>query len=260
MNSSTIDVVMIGAGNLATHSSNALVENGIRILQVYSRTEISAKDLALKLSSDYTTDIASLNPHASLYIIAVKDDAIAPLIEKMPRTESLVVHMAGSIPMDVFSGKLQNYGVMYPLQTFSKKVSVNFAEIPVFVEANTPENLEKLKQVAGKISTRVYSATSAERQLLHLSAVFGCNFVNFMYDIASQIVGQAGFEFETLVPLIMETARKAVHSGNPHEVQTGPAVRNDQAVLQKHMNLLSSRPDLQEVYKVLSENIGKCRL
>ena len=47
-------IVLIGAGNVATHLGIALQKAGCLILQVYSRTEESASALAARLSVDYT--------------------------------------------------------------------------------------------------------------------------------------------------------------------------------------------------------------
>jgi len=250
-------IVSIGAGNLSTHLSIALQNAGFEIAQIYSRTETSAKKLAGILHAPYTTEADVIIKDASLYIISVSDDAIELLAERLTFTEGLVVHTAGSVPMDVFAGKLKNYGVLYPLQTFSKLRPIAFSEIPVFIEANTKKNLQKLRMVAQAISHKIYDASSEERMKLHLAAVFGCNFVNSLYRLSAQIAQQAGFDFSVLSPLILETAQKAVASGNPKEVQTGPAVRNDLNVMRKHLEMLAFRPEWKEFYVLLSEYIMK---
>jgi predicted short-subunit dehydrogenase-like oxidoreductase (DUF2520 family) len=159
--------------------------------------------------------------------------------------------------MDIFAGKFPNCGVLYPLQTFSKSRPVDFTGIPVFIEANTPGNLQQLRAIAGAISQKVYCASSSERMQLHLAAVFGCNFVNHLYHLSAQIAQQAGFDFDALSPLILETACKAIASGNPQQVQTGPAVRGDRNVTDKHLELLAAHPEWKAIYAMLSESIGK---
>ena len=252
-------IVFIGAGNLATHLSQALKNTGCEIVQIFSRTEASAGKLAETLQVPFTTDISHIVTNAFLYIISVSDDAVESLVEHLPLTDQLVVHTAGSLPMSIFTGKLSNYGVLYPLQTFSKMRPVDFSHIPFFIEANTPDNLQLLGNVVGTVSGKVYHATSELRMQLHLAAVFGCNFVNHLYHLAAQIAQQAGFGFGVLSPLILETAYKAVASGNPQNVQTGPAVRSDQGVMRKHIELLATRPEWQEIYMMLSKNIAKVK-
>jgi len=248
-------IVFIGAGNLSTHLSKAFQNAGFEIAQVYSHTEKSANELAKKLQTQYTTNTDHIAKDASLYIISVSDDAIESLVEKLTFTDGLVVHTAGSVSMDVFAGKLKNYGVLYPLQTFSKLRPVNFSDMPVFIEANTAENLNKLRTIAKAISLKIYDASSEKRMQLHLAAVFGCNFVNHLYHLSAQIAQQAGFDFSVLTPLILETAQKAIVSGTPKEVQTGPAARNDLKVMRKHIEMLASQPEWKKIYAMLSENI-----
>ncbi len=252
-------IVFIGAGNVATHLSKALQDAGFDIVQIYSRTETSAKELANLLHTPYTTNINHITGDASLYIISVSDDAVGSLLGSLDLAGRLIVHTAGSVPMDVFAGKLENYGVLYPLQTFSKSRPVDFAGIPLFIEANTPGNLQQIRTVAGEISQKVYCASSVERMQLHLAAVFGCNFVNHLYHISAQIAQQAGFNFDVLSPLILETACKVIASGNPKQVQTGPAARGDRGVMDKHMELLAAHPEWKEIYTILSESIGKVK-
>jgi predicted short-subunit dehydrogenase-like oxidoreductase (DUF2520 family) len=252
-------IVSIGAGNLSVHLSKSLQDAGFEIVQIYSRTETSAKELAGLLKTKYTADPGCVVDDADLYIIAVSDDAIESVADRLSLTDGLVVHTAGSVPMSVFAGKMKNCGVLYPLQTFSKSRPVNFADIPVLIEANTPDNLHGLRMVAQAISRRVYDASSAERMQLHLAAVFGCNFVNCLYYMSAQIAQQAGFDFSVLSPLIIETAQKALASGNPEDVQTGPAARNDRNVMRKHSELLDSHPEWKELYAIMSENIRKMK-
>lgn len=143
-------IVFIGAGNLATHLSMALQQAGYDVAQVYSRTEDSAQRLAGKLKCGMTTRIEELYNDADIYIFSVSDSALEKLIDKVPRCEeALYLHTAGSIPMSVFSGKCRRYGVLYPLQTFSKNRDVQFDEIPVFIEGSSPETTVTL-QKSGK--------------------------------------------------------------------------------------------------------------
>lgn len=100
----------------------------------------------------------------------------------------MLVHTAGSIPMSVWEGHAERYGVFYPMQTFSKQREVKFQEVPFFVEAKRPEDVELLKAVAATLSEKVYEASSEQRKSLHLAAVFICNFTNHMYALAADLL------------------------------------------------------------------------
>jgi predicted short-subunit dehydrogenase-like oxidoreductase (DUF2520 family) len=248
-----MEIVIIGAGNVATHLSKALVKAGNNIKQIYSRTEVSAKTLAKELNIDYTTNIESIDNEADLYIFSVSDNAIPELALKLDIKDKNVVHTAGSVPLSVLKGA-KNYGVFYPLQTFSKSREVNFKEIPLCIEANNNEFNQTLTELAGQISKSVWQIDSVQRKRLHLSAVFACNFVNHMYALAKDLLSHEEIDFEILYPLIKETAIKATTMG-PKLAQTGPALRNDTESLEKHIELLSSYPEIQKIYRTISESI-----
>ncbi|WP_018668359.1 Rossmann-like and DUF2520 domain-containing protein [Bacteroides gallinarum] len=251
-------VVFIGAGNLATNLAKALYYKGFRIVQVYSRTEESARTLAQAVEAAYTTDLASVAADAQLYIVALKDAAFVRMLPEIVagRENALWVHTAGSIPMNVWAGRVERYGVFYPMQTFSRQRMADFRQIPVFVESNSAEDARFLKDIASALSGKVYEATSEQRKSLHLAAVFACNFTNHMYTLAAGLLEKYGLPFEVMLPLIDETARK-VHELEPRLAQTGPAVRYDENVIGEHLQMLAGEPQMQELYKLISESIHR---
>ncbi len=253
-----MDIVFLGAGNLAFHLSQALREAGNRVVQVYSRTMKSAAELADLLNCEATNNAAEIVEIADLYIIAVSDDAIKNVIDNFNIGGKNIVHTAGSIDIDVLSAA-KNYGVFYPLQTFSKKLPVDFREIPVCVEADNNNFRDTLLALAKQISDNVWQISSEERRYLHLSAVFVCNFVNHLYSISENIMREKNLDFKILLPLIKETVNKAV-SMSPKLAQTGPAMRNDRKTMEKHSNLLISQPDLKQIYEIISKHIHEFHL
>ena len=252
-------IVILGAGNVATHLSIALYKAGFNIQCVYSQTIQSAERLAKKLHSSFTNNFEQIPRNADLYIISVKDEVIVDIIRHLNFESGAVVHTAGSVSMDIFQGVYENYGVFYPLQTFSKSRELEFSEIHIYVEANNSELENKLIQLAHSLSNDVSVVDSDKRKMLHLAAVFACNFVNHMYSIAAEILNDHDISFKSLIPLIKETAYKAVHS-DPRRVQTGPALRNDQNVIQMHMEMLKKYPEFDNIYKFVSESIYELNL
>ena len=249
------NVVLIGAGNLATQLALALQENGIQVKQVYSRTAESAKELAGKLNCAYTNDLSKLFPEADLYVIAVKDSAIQKILENLSLDENrIIVHTAGSVPMQILDGFTKNFGVFYPLQTFSKSRKVDFSVIPICIEANHPSNLMKLQKLAGRLTDSVHQINSNERKTLHLAAVFTNNFVNHFYTLGAEILLDKKLNFDLLKPLISETAAK-IENMDPVESQTGPAKRNDQTIISSHLKMLHDKPEYQKIYSFVTESI-----
>ena len=248
-------IVLIGAGNLATHLGKALHAAGHDMVQVFSRTMQSAETLASLLDAEPLTDMAQVRDDADVYIFSVKDSALEQLISQLCGGEKKVfLHTAGSMPMSVFRGKALHYGVLYPMQTFSKQREVDFSIIPCFIEANDEFAQKQIEGLAVQISHRVYQLSSEDRRYLHLSAVFACNFANHCYAVSQELLQQHGIPFDVMLPLIDETAAK-VHGMTPKEAQTGPAVRYDENVIGKQIQLLENQPYFQKIYDCMSKSI-----
>lgn len=249
-------IIFIGAGNLATHLAKAFYRKGFRIVQVYSRTKESARTLAQAVEAEYTTELTDIVLDGQLYIVSLKDTALVQLLPEIVqgKEHALWVHTAGSIPMSIWEGQVERYGVFYPMQTFSKQREVNFREIPVFIESHLPEDVRLLKMIASVLSDKVYEANSEQRKSLHLAAVFTCNFTNHMYALAADLLKKYQLPFDVMLPLIDETARK-VHELEPRVAQTGPAMRYDENVINEHLQMLTDEPNMQELYRLISCSI-----
>lgn len=245
-----------GAGNVAWHLANRLKAKGFSISRIWSRDIANAQSLAGSCGAEACEDISSLGQETDLIIIAVADKAIAEIAAGLGHYEGMLVHTAGSVPMDILAKHAENYGVLYPLQTFSKGIPVDLHSVPFFTEASSEELLQALNLVAQSLSAKVHFADSRQRLMLHTAAVFANNYTNLMYVISHDILSGSGLPADALHPLMLETARKAV-SGDPLSMQTGPARRNDTPTLEKHLAALASNPEYAELYKLLASIISK---
>ena len=250
-----MNIVMIGAGNLATQLSLALKESGQNILQVYSRTENHAQELAEKMGCAYTHHIDEISKKGDIYILSVKDDALSGIAATICgyNKKAVFIHTAGSVPMDIFKNHATHYGVLYPMQTFSKNRKVDFRPIPCFLEASDGQTLELLQQLAATISDHVEMADSEKRKKLHLAAVFACNLTNHCYRLAERVLEAEQIDFHLYLPLIHETANK-VTTLSPKEAQTGPMVRYDTGVMNRQLELISDERTRQ-IYRLMAESI-----
>ncbi len=246
------NIVVIGSGNVATHLAQKLYEIGFSILQVFSNTVANAELLANAVSAEAICDYKAIDTTADLYVICITDSFIQEFVDRLEFEPSLIVHTAGSIPMSVLK-RFKNYGVFYPLQTFSKERALNFKTIPFCIEANNKYSKELLYTLGAKISDTVVDMSSEQRKHCHLAAVFANNFVNHLYTISEYILDEKGITFDVLKPLIVETAMK-VQKLSPSQAQTGPAVRNNKQVMQSHLEQLSS-PELKKIYSFVTDSI-----
>jgi len=251
------NIVLIGAGNLATHLGIALVKKGLNIRQVYSKNIENAQVLADKFDAYAVDDLKEIRNGSDLYIIAVSDSVVPQVVAGLPDLEGIVVHTAGSLGVELLN-RFKASGILYPFQTFSKDRAVDFGMIPILIESNSPEIEKSLLQLGKAISNTVLTCNSAQRGKIHLAAVFACNFTNHMYAIANKILNDDGIGFEVMLPLIKETANK-IEILSPKQAQTGPAVREDFNVINKHLSLLADDGELQYLYKILTERIIKTK-
>ncbi len=274
-------ITLIGAGRVAKHLGPALYKAGHRFGQVYSRTLAHASDLAVVLGAEAVNQPSAIKPGADLYLCALSDDALTAVLDGMmsgiltalrvvtaTSTEQtdpslsvsdrwanpMLVHTAGSLPLSVLAPYTNRAGVLYPMQTFSSNRAIDLTFLPCFVEATDGVTMQVVSDLAADISNAVNPLGSEQRLTLHLAAVFASNFVNHLYGVAGRLLEEEGLDFSLLLPLIDETAAK-VHDLTPYEAQTGPAVRNDLLVMNKHLALLRTHPERAALYKLLSEHI-----
>lgn len=254
-------IVLIGSGNLAEQLALALAEQRVGLVQIYGRNRERVAALGAMCGVAATTHPEEVLK-ADLYLVAVSDRAVGEVTRPLsiPK-EALVAHTAGSVPIEVLPHARR--GAFYPFQSFTVGRRVDFREIPIFLECSDREGFALLARIAEQISRRHYAADHHARRRIHLAGVFACNFVNSLYGVGEELIREAGFDFEQLKPLIRETALKALDAHQPRQVQTGPAVRGDRAVLEGHLALLGAifGPEsptaerLTSIYNELSEQI-----
>lgn len=247
-------IVFIGSGNVATQLGIAFKKAQYSIVQVHSKKKSSASRLAKLLNCDYTILPSKINTTADIYIIAVKDDAIGEVVKQLRLKDKIIIHTSGSVDMNILRSTSGNFGVFYPLQTFSRNNIADFKTIPICVEANTINTFKILESLAKSISNNVQKIDSKQRKTIHLAAVFACNFSNHLYSIASDILSSTDLSLDILKPLIEETAKKIINNP-PSQIQTGPAVRGDKRTMDNHLKMLAGEKIYKQIYKLMSKSI-----
>lgn len=225
-------VSIIGKGNVGTHLASALKDK-TDVELINSRT------------------LKDLSPGTDIIIIAVSDSAISKVLEKIPSTDAIIAHTAGSVSIDVLKEYSNRVGVFYPLQTFTKGDKIEYEKIPVFIEGSAEEVEEKLVNLARLFSNDVRKADSVQREKLHLASVFACNFTNALAGIADYILQENGMDYHSVIPLMEQTIKK-LDKMTPGQAQTGPAVRRDFNIIEKHINSLKDYPNLKNIYELFT--------
>ena len=246
-------LVFVGSGNTATVLAKKFFAAGHTILQVWSRTREHARQLAAVTQAQPVDELSDISSNADLVLVAVADQALPALSTQLKLGAVPVVHTAGSVSGDVLQGSSTNYGVLYPLQSLRKEMDP-MSEIPFLINAATPQLMQQLQHLALTVSSQVQQANDAQRLSFHCAAVLVNNFTNHLYALANQFCNERQVDFQLLLPLIRETALRLQHA-SPEQLQTGPALRKDEATIQRHLDLLAANQPLQQLYSILTESI-----
>jgi len=241
----------IGAGNVATHLANKISKR-IEIKTVFSKSISNAEELASQVNSIGVNQLTDLSVDVDLNIICLKDDAIENAVNFLPK-DIPVVHTSGSIGINVFNS-FSKYGILYPLQTFSKNSSLDVSSIPFLIEGNSNDYTNALLEFCkNNLSAHIHLADSELRKQIHLSAVISNNFLTALLRESEVILQQNDLDLSILKPLLFETLKKSFDK-NPLESQTGPAKRLDYNVINSHIQLLENEK-LKQLYQLLSDLI-----
>ncbi len=247
-------ISFVGAGKVARALCSELYGSGYKIISIVSKTEESCRSLAESCNASWSV-VPDFESDTDLILIAVPDNKIRIIADSIKcGNNTIVAHTAGSAGLDVFPQNFRHVGVFYPLQTFTVGRKIRFGEVPFFIEGSDDETASILCRLAESFGSKVHFTDEKSRRMLHLSAVFVNNFINHMLVSGKEIASMAGFNFEVLVPLLNETVMKAIENG-PENSQTGPAVRSDLETIKSHFKLLSFSPDLQNIYREVTDSI-----
>ncbi|MEO5563686.1 MAG: DUF2520 domain-containing protein [Chitinophagaceae bacterium] len=249
-----MDIVIIGSGNVAAVLGRKFKAAGHNIIQIISRNAAAASALAYEWDTESANYMSLLNKNADVYIIAVSDNAIKETVATLRLPGKVVAHTAGSVAKELLKDVTTHYGVFYPLQSLRKE-TIHLPDIPLFFEGSDDTANKTLEALAHSISfEKVGKAGSDERQKLHVAAVITNNFTNHLYALAEEYCRKENIDFNQLIPLIEETALR-VKTISPSKTMTGPATRQDEETVQKHLSLLQDHPRLQNLYRLLTESI-----
>ena len=247
-------IAIIGAGSVGTNLHHALKLKGIHAELVHGRP--------------ITADPAPTYPvpQADVYIYTIADHALREVVSKIDAPRAIHLHTSGTMPIEVFGSDKPHAGIMYFLQSFSREVLIDdWSAIPCFIEGRNIDDIAAIYSLAQTLTSRIYECGQADRERLHIAAIFANNYSNLMYRIAADVLRGTSIPFEALLPLIDRTAAK-VHEMSPANAQTGPAKRADHAVMTHHAEVLEamrlqqsafSAQELSALYQALAALIEK---
>lgn len=251
------EIDIIGTGSLAYSLAPALEQSGLIINNVFGRNIESAKNISDNLYQAYpTTSLDFSSSKSNLFLLVVSDNAIDEVSRELILPDNAIVaHSSGTKGISVLGYTASsNIGVMFPLQSFIKGKRIGFNNVPLLIEGHNKFTRKVILAVANKLSTNVSEADSKQRQIIHLAAVIAANFTNSLLYQSNQLLKMADVNLDILTPLLEETIEKSLTVG-PLRAQSGPAFNSNLEVLDQHMGMLERYPDIQEVYRLISQQI-----
>lgn len=247
-------IVVIGGGNTATNFIYNCNAKGISIAGVYCKSYNRALKLSKQINCDALTSVYRVPP-ADMYLLAVSDNAIAEVADKLEFDTGLVVHTSGSTSIDVLTKHFKYAGVIYPLQSLTQKEPIDFANVPLLIEASDDFALGQIELFARLLSNKVVPLSSAERKKMHLSAVVVNNFVNHLYALVRDYGEKEDLDITLLHPLMEQTVQRAIRL-DPRDIQTGPARRSDMHIITEHLEMLNGKHGrLSGIYEFISNSL-----
>lgn len=247
-------IAIAGIGNLGWNLSLQLVKRGFEVEQIIARKNQRRTKFAKQVGAELVEKPSALKDKVELLFVCLPDDKINDFVAGVANKKVAIVHCSGSTA--VLANIPNPSGVFYPFQTFTKFFSVDWAEVPVFIESSDKSLYKLLRKTAQELTVNVMEVSFEQRKAIHMAGVFGANFTNHLLYLTKTLLDQQKVPFEVMKPLLEETVRKAFDHG-PAGAQTGPARRNDHKVIERHLDALSSAPELHDFYQLFTRSIIK---
>ncbi len=270
----------IGAGAVGTTLVRALVESGVEIFAVAAGNIVHAEALTERLPTRSTLAQSpqQVAQSCDLVFLAVSDDEIEPLAERLPwmRGQS-VVHFSGAKSSAALSAA-RNMGAqvaaLHPLMTFphvelerpSSQLLHKLSGCYWALETGDTDLAEALRQLVVTLRGHLLVLSVESRVPYHIGAVFASNYVVALVGAASALFETCGISREeslaALLPLLRASVDSLAELGIPQAL-SGPVARGDTGTVAAHLDWLEhyrrgaqSGPEaaesVAEVYRALA--------
>ena len=251
----------IGAGTVGTALATRLSSKGYQVVAVYSRSRLSAQNLAQAVNQCQVFDNSQgVADTAELIFVTTPDDAIATAASQIQwHPEQSVVHCSGADSTAILEPARKlgaRVGVFHPLQTFAsvKQAIENIPGSTFALEAEEPL-LTTLKDMATTLGGHWVELKAEDKVLYHAAAVIACNYLVTLVKLATDLWQTFNIPpqqaTQALLPLIRGTIHNIDTVGIP-QCLTGPIARGDTGTIKKHLIALEKEaPALLSTYREL---------
>jgi predicted short-subunit dehydrogenase-like oxidoreductase (DUF2520 family) len=251
-------IAIAGAGRLAQTLGRLLRERGEPVAAVASRQPEHARAAVEFIGGGEVVPYSCLPKHAERILIAVSDDAIAPvgaILAEAGMSRGAVLHTCGAHGPEVLAplaARGVSCGTLHPLQTVASPAH-GMAAVPgcafgITAEGRAAEWAERIAMMLGGRALRV---AADKRPLWHAAAIMAGNNVVALVDAAVMLMGAAGIgerdALAAIAPLVRASGSNALSLG-PVRALTGPVERGDIDTIAKHCAALAAAPPVVRAF------------
>ncbi len=244
---------LIGSGNMAWFLAARMQSGGHTCVGLWARNQAAGTALARVYNLPLLQSLLEIHDGPDACLLAVSDAAIEEVAGQLAFNTTVLIHHSGSASAGILGRSLLQ-GIAWPVYSILKKDMPVHRNFPCVWEANSTNARRTVQDVCAAISGIQYEAATGQRQWLHLTAVAGNNFTNYLLGMCADICAQHNLPFNLLQPILQQTLDR-VNTAHPRTLQTGPARRNDEPTIHKHLEMLHENPYWQAVYSALTDAI-----
>jgi predicted short-subunit dehydrogenase-like oxidoreductase (DUF2520 family) len=239
-----MNVGIIGPGRAGVGLALALRKSGVPVLGLHGRRR---KRLPAGLALSVGGEPPWLRD-ADVVLLAVRDDALTPLVRQLARAKSLrkgqvYLHLCGALPAAVLAPLAKRgaaIGAMHPLMTVSsdpRQAGERFRDATFALEGRGTA-LASARRLVRELHGIPVVIRPAARARYHAGAVFASNYVTVALVTAESLLAQAGFTRaaarRALAPLAQASLDNVARLG-PARALTGPIARGDTTTVRRHL-------------------------
>ncbi len=254
---------IIGAGKVGVSLGLALVSKGLR-LKYISDCNPDAARRAKKIikTGKMTQDNRLATQAAEISFICVPDGLIRKVVRELSELDldgHYIFHTSGAVTSRVLRPLSRQGAVVasfHPVQTFATTCPDPDIFRGIFFSLEGDEKAIELGQsLAEKLQSGVILISPANKPLYHLACSMASNFMVVLLAEVKNLFELLGLDekasLEVIYPLLSRTLLNVKELGCEQSL-TGPILRGDLKTVKGHLKALSSQPDLEKLYRLMS--------
>jgi predicted short-subunit dehydrogenase-like oxidoreductase (DUF2520 family) len=262
---------IIGCGNVGKTLGRLWTQSGVFVVQDVLNRSIESAEHAVSFMGhgNAVRGYDELRP-ADLYMIAASDSQIRACCEALAdcgtlTPNAIVFHCSGALDSsELQSARRQGAAVAsaHPIRSFAapEQVVRHFAGTYCGMEGDQ-RALEVLDEGWASIGALTLRIDADAKIIYHSAAVFACNYLVTLLDVAQQAYIKSGIAPEVALklmePLVRETVDNVFRSG-PANALTGPIARRDAVTVVRQYRAVNAwKKRYGQVYKLLGKLTAK---